>query len=66
MDENAQYNFKLKLSESFNDKGIYEDIKDFSRLYLEIEDIDNDSDVWNRIEDAILNTILEAKENEEL
>lgn len=58
MNENE---FILTVSERLNANGAFEAIQQEASSKLNIE-IDNNSDVWNRIEEAILNTILEGKE----
>ena len=53
--------FILNLSESFNNNGTFELIRLHAQDSLNL-DLDNDSDVWHRIEEAILDTIIECEE----
>lgn len=59
--EQQKENFKLDISDCFNNNKSFEMIKDAAITHLDIH-LDNDDDVWHRIEDAILETIIEFSE----
>jgi hypothetical protein len=57
--------FIMEISTVLNESGSYKAIKESSISNLSIE-LDNDSEVWQRIEEAILHTIYKFYQEEEV
>jgi len=56
--------FIMEISTALNESGSYKAIQESSISNLSIE-LDNDSEVWQRIEEAILHTIFKFYQEEE-
>ena len=56
--------FIMEISTALNESGSYKAIQESSISNLSIE-LDNDSEVWQRIEEAILHTIYKFYQEEE-
>ena len=57
--------FIMEISTVLNESGSYKAIQESSKSNLSIE-LDNDSEVWQRIEEAILHTIYKFYQEEEV
>jgi len=57
--------FIMEISTVLNESGSYKAIQESSKSNLSIE-LDNDSEVWQRIEQAILHTIYKFYQEEEV
>ena len=59
--EKQKYKFIQDMSSCFNNNGAFKIIRDCSVAHMDIE-LDNDSGVWHRIEEAIADAIIEFNE----
>ena len=59
--EEQKDKFIQDMSSCLNSNGAFKIIQDCSVAHMNIE-LDNDSDVWHRIEEAIANAIIEFNE----
>lgn len=53
--------FIQDVSDCMNNQETFKSIQDCALAHLDLN-LDNDDDVWHRIEESILNTIIEFKE----